>query len=81
VAKKTEVKNEMITSSKVALIDIKKDAEVKTDGATKNDGLAAFTLPQDSFEKKDLKDCKKGSDDAFLKVKIISVAKNAIMKY
>ena len=59
VAKKTELKNKIIKSPRVAVIDIKKDQS----DAPKTPGIVSFTLPKGSRDSKDLQDCEVGSSD------------------
>ena len=61
VAKKTSSKNEIIKSSNVAVLDVKKNL-----GPTKtpeSPGTIAFTLPRQGQSKKNLQNCEMGSGD------------------
>ena len=58
VAKMTEVKNEIVTSDQVAIVDIKKDSG---DTPAKKTGLVSFTVPKDKQGDNDLKNCQLGS--------------------
>ena len=58
VAKMTEVKNEIVTSDQVAIVDIKKDSG---NTPAKKTGLVSFTLPKDKQGDHDLKNCQLGS--------------------
>ena len=58
VAEMTDVKNEIINSPKVAIIDIVKDTERGQTGAPNSAGIVAFTLPEESRRNKDLQDCR-----------------------
>ena len=63
VAKMTDMRNEMVTSAKVAVIDLESDKGTNADVTRKTSGLVAFTLPEVSYKKKDLEKCKKRPDD------------------
>ena len=58
VAKMTEVKNEIVTSDQVAIVDIKKDSG---NTPAKKTGLVSFTVPKDKQGDHDLKNCQLGS--------------------
>ena len=76
VAKMAEVKNSIIKSPRVAVINVKMDAGGrKTDKPNvKKPGILAFTLPEDSRKSKDLQNCEVGSakreDDTILLVSV-----------
>ena len=58
LAKMTDSKNEIISSPKVAVIDIVKDVERDQTVAPNSAGIVAFTLPEESRRNKDLQDCR-----------------------
>ena len=57
-------KNNLITSSRVAIIDIKKDTESKNPKESiKSSGITAFSLPKKSHQNYNLHGCTVGSAD------------------
>ena len=60
VAQNPEVKNTMIKSPKVAVIDVKKDAGVPPTSG----GTLTFSLPTDSTNNQDLSGCEVGGEPA-----------------
>ena len=60
-AKMTDVKNKIIKSPSVAIIDVKKD--VWYDSKASNAGIVALTLPKEKQLSKGLLNCELGSGD------------------
>ena len=58
VARMSELKNQLITSPKVAVIDVKRDSERDTNDAKKSPGIVVFTLSEIDRQNKNLQDCK-----------------------
>ena len=57
-ARMSELENQVITSPKVAVIDVKRDSERDTNDAKKSPGIVVFTLPEIDRQNKNLQDCK-----------------------
>ena len=58
VARMSELKNQVITSPKVAVIDVNRDSERDRNDAKKSSGIVVFTLPEVDRQNKNLQDCK-----------------------
>jgi hypothetical protein len=57
-ARMSELENQVITSPKVAVIDVNRDSERDANDAEKSLGIVVFTLPEVDRQNKNLQDCK-----------------------
>ena len=78
LAKMTEVRNEIIKSPNIAMIEVMKHAGKNLSTAPNKAGVLSFTLAEESRKSKDLLNCKLGSsaikDDTILLVRIWAAA-------
>ena len=58
VARMSDLKNQIITSPKAAVIDVNRDSDRGTNDAKKSSGIVVFTLPEVDRQNKNLQDCK-----------------------